>query len=230
MIDCLPQVNQLFVRYPSEKPQIKEDGSPVTALDLALSALLEKISKDNYPQACFYSEENYSDWRFPLLAVDPLDGTREYIQGRPEWALSVGYFATEKFEGEGWIYNPATLELYSSEQPSFSFQKKGNYHGEVSHSEWNKGLFQSFKSLKYSIKPKGSIAYKLGRLSAGKIDFVVSLAPKNIWDIAGGTLLCAQQGMKFYSQGKVVTEVKQLYSPPLIWCHEELYPELSALF
>lgn len=230
MVEYQSQINQLWHQYPSAPPSLKQDGSPVTSLDLALSTLLEQVSQVHFPQTTVYSEENFSDWNFPLMAIDPLDGTREYIQGRPEWAVSIGHLESENFEGQGWVYNPVTLELFTSDQKDFSFTSKQQYQGEVSHSEWNKGLYSEFKSSKFLLNPKGSIAYKLGRLSAGKIDFVVSLAPKNIWDIAGGTLLCAQQGMKFYSEGKVVTKVQKLYSPPLIWCHEELYPELSALF
>ena len=106
---------------------------------------------------------------------------------------------------------------------------KSKFYGEVSHSEWDRGLYNLFESEKFSIKPKGSIAYKLGLLSAGKSDFVISMTPKNIWDIAGGTLLCQRSNIKFYSEGKEVLEVKQNYLPPLIWCHEEIFEELSSL-
>lgn len=229
MVDLIPQIHALTELHPSAPANFKIDGTPVTALDLALSQLLEKMSEKHYPELTFYSEENYGDWKFPMVAIDPLDGTREYIRNRPEWAVSIGLFETQKFIGQGWVYNPLTKELFSSEISSVDFVDKPQYYGEVSHSEWDKGFYQLFKSEKFILKPLGSIAYKLGRLAAGKVDFVVSLAPKNIWDIAGGTLLCHQSKMKFYSQGKEVTEVKPLYLPPLIWCHEELFAELSSL-
>jgi myo-inositol-1(or 4)-monophosphatase len=222
-IDDLTQVHTLV------QSSIKVDGSPVTPLDLALSVLLENMSEQHFPDVTFYSEEKYSIWRFPLMVVDPLDGTREYIRHRPEWAVSVGLFVTQDFKGEGWVYNPMTKELFNSEISAVDHVDKAKYYGEVSHSEWDKGFYQQFKSEKFSVKPMGSIAYKLGRLAAGKVDFVISLAPKNIWDIAGGTLLCHQSKMKFYSEGKEVKEVKPLYLPPLIWCHEELFEELSSL-
>jgi myo-inositol-1(or 4)-monophosphatase len=222
-IDELTQLHT-FVQKSS-----KADGSPVTPLDLALSVLLENMSQQHFPGATFYSEEKYSSWDFPLMVVDPLDGTREYIRHRPEWAVSVGFFENQNFKGEGWVYNPCSKELFNSQLPLFSYADKSKYCGEVSHSEWDKGLYRLFKSEKFSLQPMGSIAYKLGRLAAGKIDFVISLTPKSIWDIAGGTLLCHQSKMKFYSEGKEVTEVKPRYLPPLIWCHEELFEELSSL-
>lgn len=229
MFGLVPKINQLTQLHPSAPAILKLDGSPVTGLDLALSVLLENMSQQHFPEVTFYSEEKHSAWKFPLMVIDPLDGTKEYIRQRPEWAVSIALFDSQKFIGEGWVYNPMTQELFNSEISCFDHVKKEKYSGEVSHSEWDKGLYNLFKSQKFAIKPMGSIAYKLGRLAAGKVDFVISLAPKNIWDIAGGTLLCHQSKMKFYSQGKEVKEVKQLYLPPLIWCHEELFAELSSL-
>lgn len=230
MVGYLGDIQHLVQSNLQPSVQQKADGSPVTQLDLALSDLVERIALEAYgDKVTFYSEEKFDQWKFPLLALDPLDGTREYVAGRPEWALSIGVFPDSNFTGEGWVYNPLTQECYSgvSTRPH---QAKAQYAGEVSRSEWERGLFTGRGTGQFSISPMGSIAYKLGRLAGGKTDFVVSLKPKNIWDIAGGTLLCHQAGLKFYSQGKEVTEVQKLYEPPLIWCHEELFSELSSLF
>lgn len=230
MEKVIPEIQTLTREHPASPPTMKLDGSPVTSLDLALSTLIENLSLTHFEGVTIYSEENYSDWKFPLMAIDPLDGTREYIKQRPEWAVSIGHFESSTFVGEGWVYNPMTKELYDNQQTLTQFVEKSVYYGEVSHSEWEKGFYEKVESPEFKIKPMGSIAYKLGRLSAGEIDFVVSLAPKNIWDVAGGTLLCHNSGIRFYSQGKEVTEVTQLYSPPLIWCHPKLAASLSALF
>lgn len=229
MANFITPIDELTELHKEVQKSLKSDGSPVTLLDLALSHLLEKVCQQHFPEMTFYSEENYSTWKFPLMVVDPLDGTREYIQNRAEWAVSVGIFDDKKFSGQGWVYNPITKELFDSEVLPVEFVEKPKFYGEVSRSEWEKGFYQKFKNEKFSLEPKGSIAYKLGRLAAGNTDFVISMTSKNVWDIAGGTLLCHQSKMKFYSEGKEVTEVKPLYLPPLIWCHEQLYPELSSL-
>ena len=230
MVDFVFPISELAKTFPDAAPRHKDDGTPVTELDLRLSSLLESMAEKYYSGVTTYSEESYSDWKFPLLAIDPLDGTKEYLAGRPEWAVSLGLLESEQFEGEGWIFNPSTGEIFNSEMQPQNFVEKSEYYGEVSHSEWGKGLYHSFKSPKFKLSPKGSIAYKLARLAKGKTDFVVSLAPKNIWDIAGGTLLCFKSGIKFYSQGKEVTKVEKLYRPPLIWSSSELSPELLKLF
>lgn len=224
----LPSINGAVSRYPKAKIKIKPDGSPVTELDLFLSSHIEEILNKNLTNFTFYSEEKFSDLKFPLVALDPLDGTREYIEGRDEWAISLALFENENFSGEGWVYNPKTNELFDTDNVKFVSKEK--YHGEVSRSEWKMGFYQNKSTAKFEVTPLGSIAYKLGRLSHGKCDFVVSLLPKNIWDIAGGTLLCQDAGFKFYSQGKEVTKVEKLYEPPLLWCHPSLFPELSRIY
>lgn len=230
MIEHIDQIKSIVAFHISPAITIKTDGSPVTALDLALSEYVESVVKEEMnPALTFYSEEKYDIWKFPLLALDPLDGTKEFIAKRPEWAVSIGLLEAETFKGEGWIFNPMTDECFSEESLK-AFSQKTCYAGEVSRSEWEKGLFTHNNGVTFKVAPMGSIAYKLGRLSAGKTDFVISLRPKNIWDIAGGTLLCHKAGYKFYSQGQEVSKVQKLYQPPLIWCHESLISELSAQF
>ncbi len=227
----LEEINSVVRQAPTPQIKRKPDGSPVTKLDEELSSYIENIVKVLYPECSFFSEEKPEAWGFPLLALDPLDGTREYICNRPEWAISIGYLKTAAFTGEGWVYNPANRNLFTHTVPRFQFLKKKVFEGEVSRSEWEKNLFlPDYSQGKFILKPMGSIAYKLGRLAYQKSDFVISLRPKNIWDIAGGTLLCQEAGLKFYSQGKEVTSVEKIYQPPLLWCHEELFSELSEIF
>jgi myo-inositol-1(or 4)-monophosphatase len=228
MVEEIPKINAVVGRYPQATIQFKQDGSPVTDLDLFLSSHIELVMEKHFPEFTFYSEEKFSDWSFPLIALDPLDGTREYIEGRDEWALSIGIFRDTDFKGEGWIYNPKTGECFEKGLTK-AFVAKNTYRGEVSRSEWKTGLFKHSSEV-FEVTPVGSIAYKLGRLSQNLSDFVVSLRPKNIWDIAGGTILCQEAGLKFYSQGKEVTRVQKSYEPPLIWCHEKIFSELSKIY
>ncbi len=222
-------INEILINHPEPNITYKDDGSPVTLLDIAFSEYIEDLFVQHFPLVTFYSEEKFSEWSFPLLALDPLDGTREYIEKNPEWAMSLGLFSSKKFEGEGWIYNPQKQELFDRGEFR-EFKIKDKYIGEISRTEWKKGLFKHLQGSHLELKPVGSIAYKLGRLSHHQCDFVVSMRPKNIWDIAGGTLLCHQAGIKLYERGVEVTEVKPLYHPPLIWCHPSLFSELSKVF
>jgi fructose-1,6-bisphosphatase/inositol monophosphatase family enzyme len=133
------------------------------------------------------------------------------------------------FDGEAWIANPMRQEYFFTSS-KLKFVEKSIYYGEVSRWEFDSGLYDHLKSDKFKINPLGSIAYKLARLSAGEIDFVVSLKPKNIWDIAAGVILCNGRGLNFYSEGKKVDKVQSTYNPPLIWCSSDLAPELLKIF
>lgn len=209
----------------------KTPGDPVTVIDLAISNSVKEIShRENLH---FYSEEEPRDWKLPLIIIDPIDGTRELIERRPECAVSIALIKEWDFtspKNEGWIFNPFTEETFSDETLSQRTSGK-KLLGYVSRSEWKAGLFDSLNDSSIELKAVGSIAYKLALLSAGKIDFVVSLKPKNIWDIAAGTVLCEKLGFEFYSEGKRVTHItKELYRPPLLWCHPTLFSSLSQAF
>lgn len=229
MKNYVGEIKNLVQKYPEPIVEIKQDGSPVTPLDIELSEYFEKKAKQEFSDHTFYSEENFSRWSFPMFIVDPIDGTREYISKIDEWAISIGVIEDENWNGQGWIYNPVRDCIYNSESLKKSVVKSV-YRGEVSRSEWKKGFFTNHKSEKFKLYPMGSIAHKLGRLSSGECDFVLSLTPKNIWDVAGGTVLCKSAGFKFYSQGKEVTKVQAQYRPPLLWCHESIALEIMVLY
>jgi len=64
-----------------------------------------------------------------------------------------------------------------------------SFAGEVKRGEW-----QQFLRDEYQIRPMGSVAYKLGLVSAGLADITFTLTPKNEWDVAAGAALVASSG------------------------------------
>lgn len=211
--------------------QDKTPGDPVTIIDITISNTVKEISQRE--NLHFYSEEGPRDWRLPLIIIDPIDGTRELIERRPECAVSVALIRDWDFtssQNEGWIFNPFTAETFTEESLN-DRPSEEKLIGYVSRSEWKAGLFQNISESHIELKPVGSIAYKLALLSRGEIDFVVSLKPKNIWDIAAGTVLCEKLGLEFYSQGKRVTKItNELYHPPLLWCKKEKAEFFKSIF
>lgn len=209
----------------------KTPGDPVTVIDISISNDVKEIS--GVHNWHFYSEEEARDWKLPLIIIDPIDGTRELIERRPECAVSIALIKNWDFtssENEGWIFNPFTTETFTNETGKLK-NPEDKQVGYVSRTETKHGLFKNIKDTKIEIKDVGSIAYKLGLLASGKIDFVISLRPKNIWDIAAGTILCEKMGLEFYSEGKRVTEItKELYRPPLLWCKPNSFSSLLKVF
>ena len=71
----------------------KKPGDPVCEADLAVDAFLKRELGALLPSAGWLSEETADDparLEHDLIwLVDPVDGTRDFIRGRPGWAVSV---------------------------------------------------------------------------------------------------------------------------------------------
>ena len=75
--------------------RLKADESPVTAADEAAEALILQELARLLPSVPVISEEAVARGEVPTLGatfilVDPLDGTREFIDGRPEYTVNIG--------------------------------------------------------------------------------------------------------------------------------------------
>lgn len=221
------------------KVDLKEDKSFVTEIDLYVSELIkEELAKHpGYFDFAFFSEEDFKEYTFPCAILDPIDGTRELVRGRPECAVSLALMKSPDIldpENYAWLYNPFSGFSLDTDTPFVPSMDKSvqKIFAFVSRSEFHKGHYQKYMNHpQLDITPRGSIAFKLGLLASGACDFIVSLEPKNVWDIAAGTILCAQRGIHFYEDGIRVTSLdRQRYSGALIWVPENLASIVLSAF
>ena len=178
----------------------------VTEVDRKVSEVLRLALLQ--PGEGWLSEEDADDRtrlsREVVWIVDPLDGTREFVDGIPEWCISVGLTVGGTAVAGG-IVNPATEErivgslrsgvTYNGRQAGPS--RKTGLGGAVvlaSRQEHARGEWKQFEGKPFSILPKGSVAYKLALVSAGLADATWTLSPKNEWDIAAGVALANSAG------------------------------------
>lgn len=219
---------------------LKDDKSIVTEIDLFVSNLIKEQLQIHpiYQAYDFFSEEEFDELHFPSAILDPIDGTRELALGRAECAVSLALMKTSRLDDPsnyGWICNPFTGFSLDSADHYVNVDNKSikKILGMVSRSEFEKGYFDKYLSLhpKIDISPRGSIAFKLGLLAAGACDFVLSVSPKNIWDIAGGSILCEQRGIHLYQNGNRVTDLNQIkINGILLWAQDSLAAELWGYF
>ncbi len=217
----------------------KHDLSFVTEIDLFVSSLLKDrlAHHPDYKNYAFFCEEDYKEYSFPCAILDPIDGTRELIKGRPECVVSLAMMNCQNIDDPknfAWLYNPFSgfsLDTSTPFVPSLdkSVQKLLTF---VSRSEFHKGRYQNYMNHpQIDITPRGSIAFKLGLLASGACDFIVSLEPKNVWDIAAGTILCSQRGIHFYENGKRITVLdRERYDGKLIWVPDSLAHIVNDIF
>jgi myo-inositol-1(or 4)-monophosphatase len=105
----------------------------------------------------------------------------------------------------GGIYNPASDEtflgsinsgvLYNG-KPALPSQRKSLDGALVlaSRSEVKRGEWKPFENAAFTIRPMGSVAYKLALVSAGLADITFTLTPKNEWDVVAGAALVKSAG------------------------------------
>ena len=209
----------------------KSDKSIVTRVDKEVSSFIENETKFLTDAGYhFFSEENPASFGFPSIILDPIDGTRELAHGLGECVVSLAVMQGPE-SGFAWIYNPFTgLELSSLNVyvPAVTHNSE-NLFGYVSRSDTAKGMYKDLSLCEgVSIAARGSIAFKLSLLAGGACDFVYSRTPKNIWDIAAGTLLCWQRGFKLYQNERELKSLDQIrIDGELMWCREEVFVKLS---
>ena len=71
----------------------KEGGSPVTEADIAVDTFLKARCAEALPEAAWLSEETVDDparlGSDLVWVVDPIDGTRAYMAGVPDWCVCI---------------------------------------------------------------------------------------------------------------------------------------------
>ncbi len=191
---------------PPGRVQRKAGGDPVTEADARLEELLR--GKLLRPGEGWLSEESADDGSRRrarrVWVVDPLDGTREYVQGLPEWCVSVG-LVEDGVAIAGGIANPATGETFLGGEglgltlnggPAAPSARAGLEGALVlaSRSEVRRGEWRRFETAPFRVQPVGSVAYKLALVAAGRADATWTLCPKHDWDVAAGVALVRAAG------------------------------------
>jgi myo-inositol-1(or 4)-monophosphatase len=112
---ALEAARTVFARFTpgAIETEYKIGHDPVTEADRALDAMLrQNLLRDGEG---WLSEESADDLsrldKSRVWVVDPLDGTREFVMGLPEFCVSIGFVENGK-PAAGGIYNPATRETF----------------------------------------------------------------------------------------------------------------------
>jgi myo-inositol-1(or 4)-monophosphatase len=191
----------------SYKVGFKGRGNPVTSADLEADRAIRKILAAGFLDYGWLSEETADD-KSRLSArrvwiVDPLDGTKEFINRVPEFCVAIA-LAEDGVPVLGVSYNPIKRELF------WAARGMGCHLGArrvrvtrtrtlrranvlASRSEVARGEWQVFDG-QVEVSPTGSVAYKLARVAAGKGDATLTRSPKSEWDVASGAALIAEAG------------------------------------
>jgi myo-inositol-1(or 4)-monophosphatase len=186
--------------------EFKGNGDPVTIADRSVDRLLRETLPTD--EEGWLSEESANDpgrlGKDRVWIVDPLDGTREFVAGIPEWSVSIGLVENGRAVAGG-ICNPATGEMVvgsletgivvrAGERKAFSRTEGQSPCVLASRSEIKRGEWNYFLEAPFTIRSIGSIAYKLALIAAGLAEATWTFVPKNEWDVAAGVALVMAGG------------------------------------
>ena len=184
----------------------KSINNPVTTADYEANQIIEEILfKENSGYGWLSEETVDSDIRLKkdyVWVVDPIDGTKEFIEGIPQFSISIGLVELGK-PILGVIYNPAKNELFSAINNGGAelngksikcLQNNQSLSLLVSRSEVKRGMWDKYQQYYNKIEAIGSVAYKLGLIAAGRADIFATLQPKNEWDICAGHCIINESG------------------------------------
>ena len=197
----------------------KSDDSPVTAIDLAVDRLLHGELTRLFPAAAWLSEETAdrperhgATW---LWVVDPIDGTRSLVAGRPEFCVSVALVrapcagAPRGEPVQGVIDNPMTAERFTAVRGHGAFDADGRRlqaasaasRGPaaplrllLSRSDHANGLWDGLLTPAHAWRTMGSLAYKMGLVATGAWDGHATPTARSEWDAAAGLLVLEESG------------------------------------
>jgi myo-inositol-1(or 4)-monophosphatase len=179
----------------------KAPGNPVCEIDLEVDAFLRGRLTALDPDAGWLSEETLdaSDRmeRKRLWVVDPIDGTRDYLRGRPGWCVSVA-LVEERTPLIGVLDAPARGEHWRSEKGRGAWRNGERLR--VSGRRDLAGARVPADTLSgpdedlLAIAKPNSIALRIGLVAAGEADLVATLRWGFEWDIAAAALIAAEAG------------------------------------
>jgi myo-inositol-1(or 4)-monophosphatase len=220
--------------------EYKARRDPVTEADRQVDAALRKhLLRSGEGWLSEESADDLSRLRLGnVWIVDPLDGTREFVEGISEFCISIAFVVNGKPFAAG-ICNPATNEVFlGSTETGITYNGvpartsgRGDLAGALvlaSRSETNRGEWQRFRDAPFRVQPTGSVAYKLSRVAAGLADATFTLSPKHEWDVAAGVTLVKSAGgfARPLHQPDFVFNEKLPLLPGLLACTAPLQGEL----
>ncbi|MCI0440694.1 MAG: inositol monophosphatase [Chloroflexi bacterium] len=232
----------------------KREQDPVTVADRESQEFLKRAILEKFPEHGVLGEEEDAQDREKgkdappepapdfLWVLDPLDGTKNFLNGLPVYACSIGVlhrgapiagalYLPWPRDGGGAIFHArrgggafmdaAPISVFESDEP------KGNQLIALP------GFFSTMFGFRKPMRGKvgelrmsGSIAYELAMTASGVLQYSMPLGA-HLWDVAGGALLVMEAG-GLVMRGHRTKELMGLKSGMLWEPMESLVPQWES--
>jgi 3'(2'), 5'-bisphosphate nucleotidase len=112
---------------PDFEVKSKSDTSPVTIADEAADAIISAGLRDAFPDVVLITEEQAASHALTaktFLIVDPLDGTKEFVQRRGDFTVNIAY-VEDGVPMRGVVYAPAQGRLFYTREDGNAVEETG---------------------------------------------------------------------------------------------------------
>lgn len=187
----------------------KAGGSPVTEADVAVDTFLKIRLSEMVPQAAWLSEETADDpariGRDLVWIVDPIDGTRAFLSGHPDWSIAVALL----YKGEpliGFVHAPALGIAYEAVRGQGAFRDEQKIVVDPRTSLRAARITGPKPMLDRLTRGAGpdpdfvridripSLALRLVRVAEGSVDVGMISSDARDWDLAAADLVLREAG------------------------------------
>ena len=206
--------------------QIKDDRSPVTRADLASDRfILQSLQKSiHIPAVSEETEIEYEERKMwdELFMIDPLDGTKDFINGSNEFTINIALIRKRE-PVMGVIYAPAIGELFYGEKGRGAFMlrngekillpEKTSKQLIMAHSRYhdNEMMDRFAKANSITQIKKMSSAIRLSRLAQGEVNLCPWYTRSKEWDTAPGHIILKETGGRILD---LITNKEPEYNKP----------------
>lgn len=186
----------------------KAGGSPVTEADVAVDTFLKIRLAELLPDAGWLSEETADDpsrlAKSQVWIVDPIDGTRAFMSGHPDWSVAVALLVDAR-PVLGIVHAPAAGAVYeavaglgatcngkaisASGQASLQGARVAGPKPLIDTLERRVGALNRHPRIP-------SLALRLARVAAGDVDIGLVSGDARDWDIAAADLILHEAGAR----------------------------------
>ena len=237
LIDTFNKASQiaLSLRKAGLKKEIKADKTPVSNGDIEVNKILTKKISEITPNIAIVSEESIAHKNDKDLKdfwlIDPIDGTKDYINNRDEFTLNAALVLNKK-PAIGIITAPAKKRVFYSYGMSNSYELINNQQINLINKEKN---YKEIKAVSYSneLKPeillmhnkyhvtshqKMKSSLKFCVVAAGEFDIYVAEARACEWDIAAGHAIVVHAGgeIKDFKGNEIIYGKKEFKNTSIV--------------
>ncbi|WP_435257152.1 3'(2'),5'-bisphosphate nucleotidase CysQ [Thioclava sp. FR2] len=194
---------------PDFEVKSKSDQSPVTEADEAADALISAGLRAAFPDVTLITEEQAASHALTaktFLIVDPLDGTKEFVQRRGDFTVNIAY-VEDGVPLRGVVYAPAKGRLFYTRADGVAVEEAGPFDKdtvgalrEIGVSQPDNGALMVVASKshrdaatdayigKYAVKDMTSAgsSLKFCLVATGEADLYPRLGRTMEWDTAAG--------------------------------------------